>query len=48
MDMDSKSFCISNPSFDDYFGDLAENESADSDRLNKGKAKLFKLYHPDL
>lgn len=42
-----QSFLTSNRSFIDYFDDLGETESANSERLRKGKASVTKLYHPD-
>ena len=41
------SLLTSNRSFTDYFDDLGETESADSERLFKAKNAITKLYHPD-
>lgn len=48
--MESKSnhsFLTSSKSFDDFFDDLGETESATSARLQKGKVQMIRLYHPD-
>ena len=41
------SFLNSSRSFVDYFEDLAETGSADTNRLEKGKRTMMKIYHPD-
>ena len=34
-------------SFEDFFNDLDETESADTMRLNKAKCDMMMKYHPD-